>query len=172
MSSWKHILVVVLATVAQTPSIAQTLLEDREFTPLDKIKWGMKESEIVTITQKLGLLASSTDSTVVLRAPILRFPARTEIQFDSETGRMKLVQAKFDESTNALADSVTNYLVHMLGRAPARTVKEKSFIIFTLRMEWASWKLPSNGLVNLVTMKRGDSLLDASIVLVSPTAGK
>ena len=95
-------------------------------------------------------------------------PTRTEIQFDQEQKRLKLVQAKFKEPTRALEDTLLRHLTKTYGADPYRTAKEKSLLIVTVRMEMAIWK-SSTEVVNLITAMRGDSIFDVSLVLFPPS---
>lgn len=151
-----------------TTTRGQLLAGDPNFPILNDIQWGASISEVRDACIRRHIKESSTDSAVVLSEPMLGFAARTELQFNQNTKTLKLVQAKFSQPTKTLADSITNYFTRTLGRPPVRTVKEKSLLIVTLRMEIASWRLPT-GLVNLVTAMNGESLFDASMVLLPPT---
>lgn len=156
-----------LMCIAAT-SRGQLLSGDENFPILNEIHWASTQNEVRDLCVRRHVEASQTDSAMVIRSPMVGFAARTELQFDQNLGTLKLVQVKFSKSTQTLVDSVTNHLARTIGRAPVRTVKEKSVLIMTLRMEIASWRL-STGLVNLVAAKRGDSLFDASLVLLPPT---
>ena len=128
-------------------------------------------NEVRGLCERHHVAATSTDSAIFIPIPVLGFASRTELQFDQHLKTLKLVQAKFNEPTKLLADSITSYLTRTMGKAPVRTAKEKNLLITTIRMEMALWK-SSTGLVNLVTAMRGDSFFDASLVLFPPTEQK
>ena len=151
-----------------TTAGAQLLNGDASFPILNEIRWESKMNEVQSLCERRHAAQSLTDSTIVLNAPMLGFKARTEMKFDRGLKTLKSVQVKFNESTKTLVDSLTSHFTLVFGHAPFRTVKEKSVIIMTIRMEMATWK-SSTGLVNLVTAMRGDMLFDASLVLFPPT---
>ena len=151
-----------------TTATAQLLNGDGNFPILNEIRWESKTNEVLSLCKHRHATESSTDSAIIISAPMLGFMARTEMQFDPGSKTLKLVQVKFNECTKTLVDSLTSHFTRMFGRAPMRTAKEKSLIIITIRMEMAMWR-SSMGLVNLVTAMRGDTLFDASLVLLPPT---
>lgn len=154
-----------IATVAK----GQLLNGDKNFPVINELRWELTMNEVRGLCERHHVALTATDSAIVVNLPVLGFASRTELQFDQHLKTLKLVQAKFNEPTKALADSITSFLTRMLGRGPARTVKEKSLLIITIRMEMALWK-SSTGIVNLVTAMRGESFFDASLVLFPPMA--
>lgn len=160
-------LIAVLAFV--TVAKGQLLNGDTNFPIIHELRWELNISEVRNLCEERHVAMTSTDSTIVISIPILGFASRTELQFDQRLKTLKSVQAKFNEATKLLADSIISYLTRALGRGPVRTSKEKSLLIVTIRMEMALWR-SSTGLVNLVTAMRGESLFDASLVLFPPTA--
>jgi hypothetical protein len=159
-------MIAVLAFV--TVANGQMLNGDTNFPIISELRWELTMNEARSLCERHHVAVTSTDSAIVVTIPVLGFASRTELQFDQYSKILKSVQAKFNEPTKLLADSITSYLTRMLGRGPVRTVKEKSLLIITIRMEMALWK-SSTGLVNLVTAMRGESLFDASLVLFPPT---
>jgi hypothetical protein len=153
-----------LATTAR----GQLLDGDPNFPILNEIRWDSGMKEVRNLCETRHVIQNSTDSAMIISAPMLGFAARTEVQFDRELKTIKLIQVKFEESTKSLVDSVTSYFTRTLGRQPILTVKEKSLLIVTVRMELASWRSPT-GVVSLVTAKRGDSLFNASLMMGPPT---
>jgi hypothetical protein len=156
---------VVLAFV--TVAKAQLLNGDANFPIISELRWGVTMNEVQGLCERHHVAVTSTDSAIVITIPALGFLSRTELQFDQHSKALKSIQAKFNEPTTLLADSIANYLTRMTGRSPVRTAKEKSLLIITIRMEMALWRL-STGLVNLVTAMRGGSIFDASLVLFPP----
>jgi len=151
-----------------TTARAQLLNGDANFPILNEIRWESKMNEVRTICERRHAAESSTDSAIVISVPMLGFKARTEMKFDQGLKTLKSVQVKYNDCTKILVDSLTSHLTLMLKHAPFRTVKEKSVIIMTIRMEMATWR-SSAGLVNLVTATRDNTLFDASLVLYPPT---
>jgi hypothetical protein len=159
------IAILSIATVAK----GQLLNGDTNFPVINELRWELTMNEVRGLCERRHVAMTATDTAIVINVPVLGYASRTELQFDQHLKTLKLVQAKFNEPTKLLADSITSHLTRMLGRDPVRTVKEKSLLIITIRMEMALWK-SSTGLVNLVTAMRGESLFDASLVLFPPTA--
>jgi hypothetical protein len=153
-----------LATVTK----GQMLNGDTNFPIINELRWELTMNEVRGLCERHHVAVTSTDSAIVITIPVLGFASRTELQFNQHPKTLKSVQAKFNEPTKLLVDSVTSYLTRTMGRGPLRTAKEKSLLIITIRMEMALWK-SSMGLVNLVTAMRGESLFDASLVLFPPT---
>lgn len=151
-----------------TSARAQLLNGDPNFPILNEIRWESKMNEVRSLCERYHAIESSTDSAIITRAPMLGFKARAEMQFDQGSKTLKSVQVKFNEPTKTLVDSLTSHFTRIFGRAPIRTVKEKSVIIMTIRMEMAMWR-SSMGLVSLVTAMRDDALFNASLVLYPPT---
>jgi hypothetical protein len=158
------LLIIALAGAAN----GQLLNGDPNFPLINELRWQSTMNEVQRLCERHRIAMSTTDSAIVVTQPVLGFAARTELQFDQTAKTLKLVQAKFNEPSKALADSITSYFTRTLGRGPIRTAKEKSLLIITIRMEMALWKSPT-GLVNLVTAMRGESLFDASLVFFPPT---
>jgi hypothetical protein len=151
-----------------TSARAQLLNGDPNFPILNEIRWESKTNEVRSLCERRHAAESSTDSVIIISAPMLGFDARTEMQFDHGSKTLKSIQVKFNEPTKTLVDSLTSHFTRIFGRAPIRTVKEKSVIIMTIRMEMAMWR-SSAGLVNLVTATRGDAPFNTSLVLRPPT---
>ena len=156
--------ILVLAATAQ----AQMLRGDQSFPVLNELDWKMSMQEVQDLCQKRNVLVSAKDSSIILAVSFFGFSTRTEIQFDKELRILKLVQAKFKEPTKAMEDTLLQHITKICGTPPYRTVKEKTLLIFTVRMQMAVWRSPTE-LVNLVTAMRGDSLFDLSLVLFPPT---
>jgi len=146
----------------------QLLNGDTNFPILHEIQWKSSMMEVRGLCEAGNIAQTTTDSTMILIAPMLGFPARTEVQFDRELKTIKLIQVKFDEATTTLIDSVTNHFIRTMGHKPILTVKEKSLIIVTVRLEVSSWK-SRTGVVSLFAGKRGDSLFSASLLMGAPT---
>jgi hypothetical protein len=159
-------LIAVLAFV--TVAKGQLLNGDANFSIISELQWGLTMNEARGLCERHHVAQTSTDSAIVITIPLLGFASRTELQFDQHSKILKSVQAKFNEPTKLLADSITNYFTRTMGRGPVRTAKEKSLLIITIRMEMALWK-SSTGLINLVTAMRGGTIFDASLVLFPPT---
>jgi hypothetical protein len=164
----RYLLMLALALVLSPPASAQMLRGDRNFPVLNELNWNMSMEEVQSICQKNSVLESAKDSLIVLAVSFFGCSTRTEIQFDKEHKTLKLVQAKFKEPTKAAADTLLQHLTAICGRPPYRTVKEKSLLIVTIRMQMAVWRSPTE-IVNLVTATGGDSIFDLSLVLFPPT---
>ncbi len=160
----------LIAILTLTTTVKGQLLNgDTNFPVINELRWESNMGEVRALCERRHVAMTATDSAIIINAPVLGFASRTELQFTQHAKTLKLVQAKFNEPTKILADSITSHLSRMLGRGPVRTAKEKSLLIVTIRMEMAMWK-SSTGLVNLVTAMRGESLFDASLVFFPPTA--
>jgi hypothetical protein len=168
MKQYKAICTLLIMFCAVDSASGQLIRGDENFPVINELRWGETMSEVRILCEGRQPGVSSTDSVIILQLPVLGFAARTELQFDQKTKSLKQIQAKFKEPSKALADSITSYLIRILGRGPVRTVKEKSLLIFTVRLEMATWNSPT-GLVNLVTATKGESLFDASLVFFPPT---
>lgn len=155
---------IVFAATAQ----AQMLRGDPSFPVLNELDWKMSMQEVQNLCQKRNVPESAKDSSIILAVSFFGFSTRTEIQFDKGLRTLKLVQAKFKEPTKAMEDTLLQHFTKICGMAPYRTVKEKSLLIVTVRMQMAVWRSPTE-LVNLVTATRGDSIFDLSLVLFPPT---
>jgi hypothetical protein len=151
-----------------TTARAQLLNGDANFPILNEIRWESKTNEVRSLCERQHAVESSTDSAIIISAPMLGFMARTEMKFDQGSRTLKTVEANFNEPTKTLVDSLTSHFTRIFGRAPIRTVKEKSVIIMTLRMEMAVWR-SSAGLVNLVTATRSDDPFSVRLLLRPPT---
>jgi len=148
--------------------MSQLLKGDENFPIIQELRWGLSMDEVRTLCAQRQVSITSTDSAMFVTVPILGFASRTELHFSEHPKTLNRVQARLNQPTKGAADSITNYLSRKFGANPFRTVKEKSVLIITLRMEIASWRL-ADGLVNVVTAMRGDSIFDASLVLIPPT---
>ena len=146
----------------------QILGGDEHFPIIKELRWESTMEEARTVCERSRVSPDINDSVVVVTIPLLGFTARTEFQFNQSRQSLKSVQAKFNEANAALVDSVTGFFTRTLGRPPVRTAKEKSLILFTVRLEMAVWRA-AWGMVNLVTAKQGNSFLEASLVFFPPT---
>lgn len=154
-----------------TSSRGQLLNGDANFPVLHEIQWTSGMKDVRFLCESRHIVQSSTDSSMIINSPMLGFAALTEIQFAGDLKTIKLIQVKFNEATTALVDSITSHFIRIMGHQPIRTVKEKSLLIFTIRMEVASWK-SRTGIVNLFASKRGESLFSASILMGAQTVGQ
>jgi hypothetical protein len=154
-----------------TPARGQLLNGDANFPILHEIRWNSGMDEVRGLCEARHVVQTSKDSAMVINVPMLGYAARTEVQFDRDLKTIKLIQVKFDEATASLVDSVTSHFTRTMGHKPMMTVKEKSLIIFTVRIEVASWK-SRTGAVSLFAGKRGDSLFSASLLMGAPTTDR
>jgi len=160
---------VFVLTILVLPGIAraQLLNGDEHFPIINELRWETSMSDARTLCEQHRVAIETKDSTIIVTIPVLGFASRTELQFTESLKSLKSVQAKFSDASGQLADSVTNYFTRTLRSLPVRTFKEKSLLIFTVRLEMALWKSPT-GIVNLVTAKQGNSFLEASLVFFPP----
>jgi len=159
----------VAILIFPTAAKGQLLNGDTNFPIMSELQWELTMNDVRGLCERHHVVMTPADSAIVVAIPVLGFASRTELQFNGYSKTLKSVQAKFNEPTKLLVDSITSYLTRTMRREPVRTVKEKSLLIFTIRVEMALWN-SSAGLVNLVTAMRGDSMIDASLVLFPPTA--
>lgn len=75
-----------------------------------------------------------------------------------------MVDIGFEESTEAIRDTLISRFTMTMGRKPLVTTKEKSVIVFTFKMELNSWKTDKET-ISVTTMARGSSLLSLSILI-------
>jgi hypothetical protein len=157
---WLILLVACLSTGAN----AQLLNGDPQFPIANKIRWDMKLDEFRNLCESQGMTPRSTDSTAVFQLKCFGVPARGKIQFDPAERLPQMVEIVFEESKELMKDTLRNYFTRITGKPPLVMVKEKSAIIFTIKMEAASWKV-GNELVNVMTMMQGGTILGLNMLI-------
>jgi hypothetical protein len=157
-------LLAVALTLFSVPAQAQLLAGDSRFPIINEIRWETTRGDITKICEKQGLPIHTTDSTLVFQVKVFDKPTKTKIQFEPSTQTPFMVSVVFDESTEPMRDTLINHFTTTAGKKPVFTTKEKSAVIFTMKMELASWKIGGD-LVSIMTMKGGGSMLGLSVLI-------
>jgi hypothetical protein len=164
MTQTKQKWLLLLVACLSTGTYAQLLNGDPQFPIVNKIRWDMKLDEFNDLCESQGMTPRSTDSTAVFQLKCFDVPARGKIQFDPATRMPQMIEIVFEESKELMKDTLRNYLTRITGKQPLVMVKEKSAIIFTIKMEAASWKV-GNEVVNVMTMMKGGKILGLNMLI-------
>jgi len=147
--------------------LAQVLGGNPNFPVLNEIQWEMKASEIQSLCANRWKETSNTDSAMVYSASFFGTSARVKIQVDPNSKMPRMIDIAFEQPTSAMRDTLVSRFTQTTGKAPFITTKEKSAIIFTIKLEMAIWKT-GNETVSVMTAMRGSSIVALSIIL-APT---
>ena len=169
----KGVKVILLAGLLAAAAVAdaQILQNDPYFAFLHQLRWDMSMDDVRAFADREGILLRSTDSSIVLRSAFFGFDAQTSVQFGKAPRKLTMVNIQFTHPSEAAADSVINHFTAFFGRAPGKVVKEKSFLIFTVRAEMFYWS-GTEDLVNIVRFARGESVLGVNFSLLDPKSIK
>ena len=129
----------------------------------------MKADEIKDLCENRKTLLRTTDSTLVFQARFFEASTRAKVQFDRTSQLPQMVDVAFEEATTAIRDTLINHFTRKIGKPPLVTTKEKSMIIFTIKMEVASWR-SGNEMINVMTMMRGSEILGVNMLISRATA--
>jgi hypothetical protein len=151
-----------------TPAASQGLVGDPSFPVLNEIRWEMSASQIQGLCKDKWKETSSTDSTVVYKSSFFGSASMVKIQFDMKSKKARMIDIGFEEATIAMRDTLVNHLTQIMGKPPVITTKEKSAIIFTIKLEMAFWK-SGNETIAVMTGMRGSSVVAVSLIL-TPTS--
>jgi hypothetical protein len=165
----KRILMVLFVT---TSSVAQeqVLSGDQQFPLLRELRWGMTRAEVVAACAARGVSVSEDDSSITLDAALFGEPTKTTMRLKGTTKRLGQVDIRFIDRSQALADTLTRRLTRFTGDSPMKVEKEKSVLLFTLRMEISVWETKTERLT-LVVGKKGSSIFEIKL-LVLPAKGQ
>lgn len=163
----KRLSAIVLAVTVLyiTNSQAQILSGDAHFEVVNQLQWQMTGDEVRDVCRKRGGILLDADSTVSFRITAFGCEARGKIQFEKSSHKMLAINLSFAETTKGIRDSLISYFTASLRRKPILTTKEKSVIIFTIKMETASWTNGKDG-IHVISMLRGDEVLGVTLVLM------
>ncbi len=148
--------------------VAQVLGGDPNFPVLNDIHWEMNSSEIQGLCKDRWKATRTTDSTLVYSASFFGNASRVKIQIDMKSKKPRMIDIGFEEATTAMRDTLVNYLTRITGKPPVITTKEKSAIIFTIKLAMAIWKT-ANETTAVMTGMRGSSVVALSLIL-TPTS--
>jgi hypothetical protein len=144
--------------------VAQMLNRDPNFPVLNEIRWDMRTNEIESLCGNRWKETSSTDSSMVYSSSFFGAATKTVIQIDPKSKQPRMINICFEEATDAMRDTLLNYFTLITGKSPVITTKEKSAIVFTLKLEMALWKLAKET-VGVMTAMRGSSIVALSLIL-------
>jgi hypothetical protein len=142
----------------------QILGGDDKFEIVNQLQWGMTASEVREVCATRTQVLTATDSTLTFKIAPFGFEARAKIQFERARQRMIGIDIAFIESTSRIRDTLMNHFVNTVGKKPLLTTKEKSFVIFTIKTEIASWVNGREG-IHIFAMMRGNEVLGVTLLL-------
>jgi hypothetical protein len=148
-------------------AVAQMLGGDPSFPVLNEIRWDMSTSEIQNLCDSKWKATSSTDSTLVYNSSFFGTEARTKIQFDAKSKKPRMIDIGFEHANSTMRDTLVSHFTLTTGRPPIITTKEKSVIIFTIKMEVAAWKAGEETVGVMIAM-RGSSVIALNL-MITPT---
>ena len=146
---------------------AQILDGDPRFPLVSQIRWDMNRTNIVSLCTAGKVSVGGNDSTVTFDTSVLGVPATAMVRLMKESDRPRQVEIRFKEWPESLPDSLVTHFTRATGRPPARVEKEKSVLLFTIRMEVAVWKTPREK-INLIVAKRNGSTYDVYLSILPP----
>jgi hypothetical protein len=155
-----------LATTMSFPmlAVAQMLGGDPGFPVLNEISWEMRTSEVQNLCDSKWKATISTDSTLVYNSSFFGADTRTKIQFDAKLKRPWMIEIGFEHANSTIRDTLVSHFTLTTGRQPVITTKEKSVIIFTMKMVVAAWRVGKET-VGVMTAMRGSSVVALSLVI-------
>jgi hypothetical protein len=145
-------------------AVAQMLAGDPNFPVLNEIRWEMSTSEVQNLCDSKWKATSSTDSTLVYNSSFFGAEARTKIQFDVKSKKPRIIDIGFEHANSTMRDTLVSHFTLTTGRPPIITTKEKSAIIFTIKMEVAAWKTGKET-VGVMTAMRGSSVIALNLII-------
>ena len=148
---------------------AQMLGGDPNFPLLNEIRWDMRTDEIKSLCESRKTLLGTSDSTLTFQVRFFETSTRVKVQFNRASQLPRMVEITFEEATTAIHDTLVNYFTRKIGKPPLLTTKEKSAIIFTIKMEIASWR-GVNEIISVMTMMRGSEILGVNLLISRATA--
>lgn len=160
---WTTIILVGM-TLAVPAAKAQILAGDGQFEIVNQLQWGMTANEAREACATRAPILTSTDSTLIFKITPFGVEARAKIQFERSSQRMIGIDIAFVEPTIGIRDSLINHFVNTVGKKPLFTTKEKSFVIFTIKTETASWVNGKEG-IHIFSMMRGNEVLGVTLLL-------
>jgi hypothetical protein len=160
----------LLSTMAFPIQVAaQVLGGDPNFPLLNEIRWDNKIDKIKRLCESRKIPLRITDSTLAFQTKFFEASTRTKVQFDRTSQFPQMLEIAFEEATSVIHDTLINYFTRKIGKPPLVTTKEKSAIIFTIKMELASWRV-GDEVVNVMTMMQGSEILGVNLLISKATA--
>ncbi len=156
----------ILAVMLPAIVHAQVLNGDQRLAPLNQIRWEMSKATIFRLCSAIKSNTVENDSAISFDADFFGAPARAAVRFKNSIERPRQIEVKFKKHPAGLPDTLINHFTRTLGKNPARVEKEKSALLFTLRMEIAVWKTTKET-VNLIVAKNNQSIFDIYL-MISP----
>jgi len=154
----------LLVTVTTVAIQAQVLNGDQRFPVLNQIQWGMSKENVLDLCAANNIKPGGNDSTITFDADFFETPAKAVVRFRDNAKKLQWLEVKFKEHPKHLLDTLVSHFTRTLGGEPARTEKEKSALLFTLRMEVAMWKTAKES-VTLLVAKQNDSIFDVCLTI-------
>jgi hypothetical protein len=145
-------------------AVAQMLGGDPNFPVLNEIRWEMSTGEVQNLCDSKWKATSSTDSTLVYSSSFFGAEARTKIQFDAKLKKPRMIEIGFEHANSTMRDTIISHFTLTTGRPPVITTKEKSVIIFTIKIVVAAWKTDKET-VGVMTAMRGSSVVALSLII-------
>lgn len=161
---WLFITVLFLWIFHAAPLNAQVLNGDSRFPQLCEIRWEMDATEIHEVCRNQWQLMGNTDSTVAYKASFFGVTTRIRFHLERKERKPSVIEVGFEQPTKAIRDTLVNHFTRTTGRAPLINTKEKSAIIFTVKAEFASWRMGKD-LVSVISMMRGDAILGLNLLI-------
>jgi hypothetical protein len=153
-----------------TFAFAQLLGGDPHFPVLNQMRWEMNIDEIREVCGNNWAIAGKNDSLLTYNAVFFSAASRVRIQIEPKSGQPRMISIGFEKPRGDLRDTLISHLTSRTGKAAMITIKEKSAIVFTVKMETASWRY-GNDLVSVVAAMRGGELFGLTVLLRAATVG-
>ena len=160
----KILSLIVMVTLLPVFAQSQLLSGDRSFPLLREVLWGMSKAEVMASCTSNKPGTAPSDSLIVFDASFFGAPAKVFMWLTGSTRRLGKIDVKFIEPGQSLQDTLTYHLTRITGASPMKIEKEKSVLLFTLRMEVAVWKAKTERII-LTAAKKGKSVFDVHFSL-------
>jgi hypothetical protein len=158
----KIALYVVLITTLPTILQAQVLNGDERFPVVNQIRWDMSKEGILKVCSANKVTVGGNDTIVSFEVRALDAKAKAYVRFKNKAERPWVIEVKFNELTEKIVDTLINHFTRTTGESPRRAAKEKSLLLFTMRMELAVWKTKLEH-IRLMVGKQGKSIFDINL---------
>jgi hypothetical protein len=153
------------------PLQAQILAGDPRFSIVNEIQWDMNKENIKNLLEERHIQFRINDSMLVFQTRFFENSAGTKIQFEPGSQTPSTINIGFNDATQVMQDTLLKHFTTTTGKKPILTTKEKSALIFTVKMEVATWKI-SEDVVSIMTMRAGGSMLGLSVLISRSSPGK
>ena len=135
---------------------------------LHQLRWDMSKQEVLAVCSANKAQVTERDSTITFDDTFFEVRTKTIAKFRNEPLRLRSVELRFTEYPAGFQDSLINRITRFVGENPVKAEKEKSALIFTLRMEIALWRVGSER-ITLLVAKRSGSIFD-SFATIEPAS--